>query len=67
MELLPGLQDSHDDGTRYELPDTRPESPCMPHVIRVQWEPDDHVAELSRMLQGMIYNMSPYLLHVLRR
>ncbi|KAG0724122.1 SHC SH2 domain-binding protein 1 B [Chionoecetes opilio] len=25
----------------------------MPHVVRVQWEPDDHVAELSRMLQGV--------------
>lgn len=24
----------------------------MPHVVRVQWEPDDHLAELCHMLQG---------------
>ncbi|KAG0724121.1 SHC SH2 domain-binding protein 1 B [Chionoecetes opilio] len=46
--LKAGRQDSCE-----ELPATRAESPCMPHVVRVQWEPDDHVAELSRMLQGV--------------
>lgn len=31
----------------------RSASPYMPHIVRAQWEPDDHVAELCHMLQGM--------------
>uniref|UniRef100_A0A0P4WBM9 Uncharacterized protein n=2 Tax=Scylla olivacea TaxID=85551 RepID=A0A0P4WBM9_SCYOL len=53
LELMAGINDSLEDSIRNNLSAARAESPCLPDVIRAQWEPEDHVAELSCMLQGV--------------